>query len=164
MKKITLEGNALTVSGEQLSVGDKMLNFNSVTKDLASWSLKNVSGIKVISVVPSLDTGTCQLQTKRFNEEVSKINNVTIITISLDLPFAQARWCEAEGIDKVIVLSDYQDREFAKSTNLLIDELKLLTRTVFVLDNDNIVKYVEYVEEISKEPNYNAAIACLKSL
>ncbi len=164
MKKITLEGNPLTVSGEQLNVGDKMPDFNSLTKDLAPWSLKDITGIKVLSVVPSLDTGTCQLQTKRFNDEVSKINNVTIITISLDLPFAQARWCAAEGVDKVIILSDYQDREFAKKTNLLIDELKLLSRTVFVLDNENIVKYVEYVEEVSKEPNYTAVLDFVKSL
>lgn len=164
MLNITYEGNPLIVLGEQLKVGDRMLNFSAVTKKSEDWSLSNIKGIKVISVVPSLDTPVCQLQTRRFNREIVEFDGVSVITISLDLPYAQLRWCAAEGINNLIVISDYKDREFAKKTGLLIDELKLLTRAVFVIDNENTVKYVEYVKEITNEPNYDAVKDFIKSL
>ena len=164
MLNIICDGAPLTVWGEQLRVGDRMLNFSAVTKNFEDWSLSDVRGIKIISVVPSLDTPICQLQTRRFNREAVEFNNVSVITISLDLPFAQTRWCGAEGIDKVIVISDYKNREFSKQTCLLIHETKLLTRAVFVLDNCNNIKHLEYVRDISKEPNYEKIRETIKLL
>ena len=164
MLNIIWNGVPLTVWGEQLRVGERMLNFSAVTKNLDDWSLSDVRGIKIISVVPSLDTPVCQLQTRRFNREAVEFAGVSVITISLDLPFAQTRWCGAEGIDKVVVISDYKNREFAKQTSLLIHETKLLTRAVFVLDNCNNIKYLEYIKDLANEPNYDKIRAVIKLL
>ncbi len=164
MLNITFAGSPLTVSGEQLSVGDKLPDFKAVTKDMLPFSLDEISGAKVISVVPSLDTGVCQTQTMQFNKKISELKDITLITISLDLPFAQNRWCGASGLDKAIVVSDYQDREFAKKYNLLIDQLKLLARAVFVVDKDNVIRYVQYVDEVTDEPDYDKAVEAAKSL
>jgi len=164
MLNITFGGAPLTVNGNQLQVGDKAPEFSVVTKDLTPWNLSDSNNIKIISVIPSLDTGVCQLQTKRFNKEIEQMNGVDIITISMDLPFAQGRWCAAEGIEKLIIVSDYQNRDFASKYSLLIEELKLLSRAVFVLDKDNIIKYVEYLKEITDEPNYENAIKVVKEL
>lgn len=162
---ITFQGNPMHLVGAQLIVGSKAPNFTDVKPDLTPWSLSDAGNtIKIISAVPSLDTGVCQIQTKRFNKEAAKLNGVTVITVSLDLPFAQSRWCGAEGIKDHIVISDYQERDFGKKYGTLIEELKLLTRSVFVLDKDNTVKYVEYVSEVTNEPNYEAAIKAVKDL
>ncbi len=164
MLNIIWDGVPLTVWGEQLRVGERMLNFSAVSKSFVDWSLSDVRGIKIISVIPSLDTPVCQLQTRRFNRDAVEFNNVSVITISLDLPFAQKRWCGAEGIDKVIVISDYKNREFAKQTCLLIHETKLLTRAVFVLDTCNNIKHLEYLKDISKEPDYDKIREAIKLL
>ncbi|MGL4367471.1 MAG: thiol peroxidase [Brevinemataceae bacterium] len=160
--EITFKGTALTVPGEQLKIGDKAPDFHAVGMDLTPWTLSQVKGTKIISVVPSLDTGVCQIQTKKFNQEASSLHNVHIITISLDLPFAQSRWCGAENINNLTVVSDYQEREFGNKYHLLISELKLLTRAVLILDENNIVKYTEYLKEITHEPNYTAALEALQ--
>lgn len=164
MLNITFMGNPLTVAGNQLAVGDKAPEFTTVNTELAPVSLKDLQGVKVFSVVPSIDTGVCQVQTKKFNEAVDKLDGITLATISLDLPFAQGRWCGAEGLENSLILSDYQDRDFATKYALLIDQLKLLARAVIVLDKDNTIKYVEYVSEVTNEPNYDAALEVAKSL
>ena len=164
MLNITFGGKPLSVNGIQLQVGDKAPNFSVTKNDLSTISLNDLSGIKLISIAPSLDTGVCQKQTKKFNEEVSSLEGVNLMTISLDLPFAQARWCGSEGLENSLTVSDYQNRDFATKYALLIDELKLLTRAVLVLDKDNTIKYVEYLEEITNEPNYEAALKAVKSL
>lgn len=162
--QVTFQGSPLHVNGTQLQKGDKAPVFSAVTQNLEAWSLADLKGIKIISVVPSLDTGVCQIQTKKFNKEATTLSDTTIITISLDLPFAQQRWCGAENITNLVILSDYQNREFAEKYSLLIDELKLLSRAVLVLDAENNVHYVEYLKEITEEPNYDAALAAAKEL
>ena len=164
MLNITFAGGSLTVPGTQLQVGDKAPNFSVTKNDLSSISLSDLSSIKLLSIAPSLDTGVCQIQTKKFNKEVASLTGVSLMTISLDLPFAQARWCGTEGLENSLTVSDYQNRDFGTKYALLIEELKLLTRAVLVLDKDNNIKYVEYLKEITDEPNYAAAIAAVKSL
>ena len=164
MLNITFAGGSLTVPGTQLQVGDKAPNFSVTKNDLSSISLSDLSGIKLLSIAPSLDTGVCQIQTKKFNKEVASLTGVSLMTISLDLPFAQARWCGPEGLENSLTVSDYQNRDFGTEYALLIEELKLLTRAVLVLDKDNNIKYVEYLKEITDEPKYAAAIAAIKSL
>lgn len=162
----TLKGNPLTLIGNEVKVGQKAPDF-TVNKDLATEvSLKDYAGkVKLISVVPSLDTGVCDAQTRRFNEEASKLgDNVVILTISVDLPFAQSRWCGAAGIDKVVTLSDYKNVSFGEAYGVLIKELRLLMRSIFVVDANDTVQYVEYLREMTDHPNYEAAIEAVKKL
>ncbi len=119
---------------------------------------------KVLSVVPSIDTGICSTQTRRFNQELANLDNTVVLTVSMDLPFAQGRWCGAEGLDNAIMLSDYFDHSFGRDYALLINEWHLLARAVFVLDTDNVIRYVEYVDNINTEPDFEAAIAAVKEL
>ena len=121
--------------------------------------------ICIISAVPSLDTPVCSIETRRFNEEAAKLgNDVVILTVSMDLPFAQKRWCAAEGIDRVVTLSDYRDKEFGKAYGVLIKELVLLARTVFVVDKQGVIRYIQQVKEQSTEPDYNAVLAAVNKL
>lgn len=162
----TIQGNPITLIGQELKVGDKAPEFK-VNKDLMTEvSLEDYAGkIKLISVVPSLDTGVCDFQTRRFNQEAAALGeNVVILTVSVDLPFAQARWCGAAGVDKVVTLSDYKAREFGKAYGVLIKELMLDMRSIFVLDVDNKIAYVEYVKEMTEHPDYNAAVQAVKAL
>ena len=147
-------------------MGQKAPDFRAVDAALAPVTLADFRGkIKIISAVPSLDTPTCDIETRRFNQEASKLpGNVVVITISLDLPFAQKRWCAAAGIDKVKVLSDYQDRSFAQAYGVLVKELKLLSRSVFVVGADDVVRYVQHVGEIAKEPDYDEVLGAVKRL
>lgn len=132
----------------------------SLKKTLADFDGKK----KVLSVVPSIDTGVCSTQTRRFNQELANLDNTVVLTVSMDLPFAQGRWCGAEGLDNAIMLSDYFDHSFGRDYALLINEWHLLARAVFVLDTDNVVRYVEYVDNINTEPDFEAAIAAVKEL
>ena len=161
----TFLGNPVTFTGKQLQVGDKALDFSLTTTDLSKKTLSDFDGKKkVLSVVPSIDTGICSTQTRRFNQELSNLDNTVVLTVSMDLPFAQGRWCGAEGLDNAIMLSDYFDHSFGRDYALLINEWHLLARAVFVLDADNIIRYVEYVDNINTEPNFEAAIAAVKEL
>ncbi|MEF3302629.1 thiol peroxidase [Paenibacillus sp. GYB003] len=162
----TFKGNPITLVGPQIKVGDKAPNFTVNKNLLQEVSLADYAGkIKLISVVPSLDTGVCDQQTRRFNEEAAKLgDNVVILTISVDLPFAQARWCGAAGVDKVETLSDYKNRSFGQAYGVLIQEFQLLMRSIFVVDADDTVRYVEYVGEMTEHPNYEAAIEAVKAL
>lgn len=164
MLNITFGGTPMTVNGTQLKVGSKAPDFSVTKNDLSDISLSDLSGVKLISVAPSLDTSVCQQQTRKFNEAVSSLGGVTLMTVSLDLPFAQARWCGTVGLENSLTVSDYQKRDFATKYALLIEELKLLTRAVFVLDKDNNITYIEYLEEIKNEPNYEAALKAVKAL
>jgi thiol peroxidase len=162
----TLKGNPLTLIGPELKVGDSAPDF-SLNKDLVTKvSLADYAGkIKLISVVPSLDTGVCDAQTRKFNEAAAELGDgVVVLTVSVDLPFAQARWCGAAGIDRVVTLSDYQSNDFGKAYGVLIKEFALDMRSIFVIDADNKVQYVEYVTEMTEHPNYDAAIAAVKAL
>ncbi|MFD1776304.1 thiol peroxidase [Paenibacillus rhizophilus] len=162
----TFKGSPITLVGPQLQVGDSAPDFVLSKSLLEEATLKDFSGkIKLISVVPSLDTGVCDAQTRRFNSEAAELGDgVAILTVSADLPFAQARWCGAAGIDRVITLSDYKTNAFGEAYGVLIKEFKLDMRSIFVLDKDNKITYVEYLNEMAEHPNYEAAIGAVKSL
>lgn len=162
---VTFLGNPVTFEGTQLQVGDTAPDFTLTAPDLSKKSLSDFAGKKkVLSVVPSIDTGICSTQTRTFNQELAGLDNTVVITVSLDLPFAQGRWCGAEGLDDAVVLSDYFDRSFGKTYGLLINEWHLLGRAVLVLDENNTVTYVDYVDNINTDPDYEAAIAAVKAL
>lgn len=162
---VTMGGNPMTLVGPEIKVGDKAPEFTVSKNDLSPFGLKDAGDkIKIISIVPSLDTGVCELQTIRFNEMAAELDDVVILTISVDLPFAQGRFCSANDIDKVITLSDYQERDFGTKYGFLMDELKLLARGIVVLDRDNTVKYVEYVAEATNHPDYDKALEATKAL
>lgn len=162
----TFKGNPITLIGPELKVGDSAPDFKLNRNLLEEASLKDFSGkVKLISVVPSLDTGTCDAQTRRFNTEAADLGeNVVILTVSADLPFAQARWCGAAGVDQVITLSDYKGHSFGEAYGVLIEEFHLDMRAIFVLDANDCITYVEYLKEMSEHPNYEEAIAAVKAL
>jgi thioredoxin-dependent peroxiredoxin len=159
MAKVTFKGNPVTLLGSEVKVGEKAPNFTVLANDLSPITLEDTKGhVRLISVVPSLDTGVCDAQTRRFNEEATKLDNVKVLTISVDLPFAQKRWCGAAGIENVQTLSDHRDLSFGEAFGVVIQELRLLARAVFVIDSNNKVTYAEYVSEATNHPNYEAAI------
>lgn len=167
MTQITLKGNPVHTIGQLPSIGDTAFDFILVDKDLKNVSLKDFSGIKILSTVPSLDTAVCAASAKRFNEIASKMPNVTILTISSDLPFAQKRFCEAEKIDKVHTLSMMRSRSFGKDYGVLIKDGPLegiLARSILVLDEKNKIVYEELVNEITEQPDYEKVLAALNSI
>ena len=147
--KVTFQGNPLTLEGTQVKVGDTAPDFTVVDNDLNPFKLSDTKGKRVFLTVPSLDTPVCDTEVRRFNQEAAKLGDVTIYTISMDLPFAQGRWCGGAEIDKVKTVSDHKDREFGKNYGVYINELGLLSRAVFVVDENNKIVYVEYLNEIS---------------
>ncbi len=163
---ITFKGNPMTLLGPGLKAGDRAPDFRVVDTALAPASLADFRGkVKVISAVPSLDTPVCDTETRRFNQEAASLpGNTVLLTISLDLPFAQKRWCGAAGIDRVKTLSDYQERSFALAYGVLIKELQLLSRSVFVVDGDDVIRYIQHVPEVTNEPDYAAVLGAAKSL
>lgn len=164
--KVKFAGNFITLLGNEVALGQNAPDFTAVGADLKPIGLKDFEGkVKVISVFPSIDTGICATQTRTFNKEAASLSNdIVIVNISNDLPFAQKRFCGAEGIDKAITVSDHKDVDFGTKYGFLIEELRLLARGVVVLDKNNIVKYVEYVPEVTTEPNYTAALEVAKQL
>lgn len=165
-KEITLNGAKLSLEGKVLAVGQKAPDFTLAGNDLKPVSLKDFKGhVVILSAVPSLDTPTCDMETRRFNKEASALGDkAVVLTVSKDLPFAQARWCAAAGIDRVKTLSDYRNTSFASDYGILIKELFLLTRAIFVIDGNGVIKYIQFVEEVSKEPDYKAVLAEVKKL
>jgi thioredoxin-dependent peroxiredoxin len=163
---ITFKGNPLTLVGTELKVGDKAPDVTVLGNDLSPVRLSAYRGkVCVISVVPSLDTPVCDMQTRKFNEAAGGLgDNVAVLTLSMDLPFAQARWCGAAGIDKVVTLSDHRNAAFGEATGLLIKELRLLARTVFVVDQNGVIQYLQLVKEVTEEPDYKAALEAVKKL
>jgi len=161
---VTMGGNPVTLVGPEIKPGHKAPQFKAVGKGLAPVTLDSFKGkTKIFTTVPSLDTPVCDAETRRFNEEASKLpGDVQILSVSMDLPFAQARWCGAAGVDKVTTISDFQTHDFGEKYGVLMKENYLLARAVFVVDkNDNVV-YSEYVKEIREHPNYEAALEAAK--
>ncbi|MBU0904197.1 MAG: thiol peroxidase [Planococcaceae bacterium] len=166
MVQVTFKHEPITLIGTEVKIGDSAPNFTVLANDLSPVTLEDSKGkVRLISVVPSLDTGTCDAQTRKFNERASELgDNVVILTISNDLPFAQKRWCAAAGIDSVQTLSDHRDLSFGEAYGVAIKELRLLTRAIFVVDTNDKVTYVEYVPEATEHPNYEKAIEAVKAL
>jgi thiol peroxidase len=161
----TLKGNPFTLVGPELKVGQKAPDFNVVDNALQPVNLaKTGNKVRIFSVVPSLDTPVCDAQTKRFNDEAAKLTSIDIYTISVDLPFAQKRWCGAFGIDNIKMLSDHRDASFGAAYGTLIKELRIESRAIFVVGTDNVIRHAEYVKEVADYPNYDAAMAVVKSL
>ncbi|GAB4260124.1 MAG: thiol peroxidase [Deferrisomatales bacterium] len=160
---VTLKGNPVTLLGPELRPGDRAPDFTVVDGSLQPVRLGDFAGkVKLISVVPSLDTPICELQTKRFHEEAARLpDEVAVLTVSVDLPFAQSRFCTTHGIDKIRVLSDYKDTSFGLAYGVLIKEVRLLARAIFIVDADDAVRYVQLVPEVSQHPDYEAALAAL---
>jgi len=161
----TLKGKPLTLDGPELKVGDQAPDATLKKSLVDSIKLSETQGkTRIFSVVPSLDTPVCALQTKRFNEEATKLANVSFYTISCDLPTAQARFCGAEGIDRerIVVLSDHFDGSFGKAYGTLIRDLRVECRAAFVVDKTGVIRYAEYVPEVANHPNYDAILACAK--
>ena len=163
---ITFDGGAVTLVGNEIKVGDKAPEFKALNNDLSVFDSVDLNGkVRIFSAVPSIDTGVCSIQTKKFNEMATELgDNVHVITISNDLPFAQARFCAAEGIERAIIVSDHKDLDFSNKYGFLIEELRLLTRGVVVVGSDDQVKYVEYVQEVTTEPDYDKALEEVKKL
>lgn len=161
---VTFAGNPITLVGPEIKVGQQAPDFTVLSNDLQPKTLKDYEGkVKVISVVPSLDTGVCDAQTRWFNQDVTKLSDdVVVLTVSMDLPFAQARWCGAAGVNNVITLSDHKDASFGQNYGFLIEELRLLSRGVVVINKDNKVTYVEYVPEVTNPVNFDAVLAAVK--
>lgn len=161
---IKFKGQGLTLVGDDIKVGDIAPDFTAVDSGLAPVKLSNFKGqVIIISAVPSLDTPVCELQTTRFNEEAASLK-AKVITISMDLPFAQKRFCSAHDINNITVLSDYQERDFAMKFGLLIKELKLIARAIFVIGKDGRIAYMEIVPEVTTHPDYDKALAAAKQL
>src|SRR5579862_3183329 len=160
----TMRGNPLTLIGPELKPGDKAPDFKLVDNGLKPVTLNDTGrNVRIISVVPSLDTPVCDAQTKRFNEEAAKMPNVDIYTVSMDLPFAQKRWCGAFGVDRVKMLSDHKDGSFGSHYGTLIKELRIESRAIFVIDQANQIRHAEYVREVADHPNYETALAAARS-
>lgn len=162
---ITFQGNPLTLVGDEIKIGEKAPNFTVTKTDLTPLSLSELSDkVVIISAMPSIDTPVCELQTIRFNKEAEKHPDVVILTVSMDLPFALSRFCGAKDIEKAIVTSDYKDRDFSHKYGLYIKELGLISRAVIIIDKNGVVRYKDYLKEITEEPNYDGALEALKNL
>jgi thiol peroxidase len=163
---VTFHGNPLTLIGPELQVGDKAPNFHVVDNDLKPMTLADFAGkVVVLSAVPSLDTPVCDMETRRFNMEAKKLGDeVQILTLSMDLPFAQKRWCGQAGVQNVRTLSDYQEASFGSAYGVLIDGLRLLARAVFVVDKEGVIRFVHIVPELTNEPDYGAVLDAIRKL
>ncbi len=163
--KVIFGNNQIPLLGNQVKTGDKAPEFVTIGNDLKPVKLSQFDGkIKIISVFPSIDTPVCAVQNRVFNKRISEVENTVILSISVDLPFAQKRFCGAEGIDKVITLSDHRDLDFGLKYGFVLKDLRLLARGVIVIDKNNIVKHVEYVPNVGQEPNYDKAFNIIKHL
>lgn len=166
MATVLFGGNPTPLSGNEIKVGAKAPEFSVVAQDLSEKHLSDFDGkIKILAIYPSIDTSVCATQNRKFNEAASSLgDDVVILSISMDLPFAQGRFCAAEGLDKVVTLSDHRLADFGLKYGFLIEPLRLLARGTVVLDKNNVVRFVEYVHEVTTEPNYEAALSVAKSL
>lgn len=164
---VTLKGNPITLVGAEIQVGRPAPDVELVANDLSAVKLSSLNRGKllILTSVPSLDTSVCDTEIRRFNLEAGKLgNDVAVLAVSMDLPFAQSRWCGAAGAQHVQTLSDHRDAAFGKTYGVLIKDLRLLARTVFVVDKQGIVRYAEFVKEVSSEPNYEAALDAARRL
>ncbi len=163
---VTMKGNPITLMGTEIQVGDKAPDFVAIDNDLNPVSFDSFRGkVCIVSSVPSLDTPVCDMETRRFNDEAGRLgDDVEILTISMDLPFAQKRWCGAAGVDRVQTLSDHRDAAFGQAYGVLIKGLRLLARAVFVVDKEGTIRYMELVKEIASEPDYDSILTAVKEL
>ena len=163
MVNVTFQGEPVNLLGSEIKVGDHAPNFTVLSNDLKDVTINDYKGkVTLISVVPSIDTGVCSLQTNRFNKKADQVANAHVITVSMDLPFAQARWREGNHVKNLDILSDHREADFGEKYGVLIQELRLLARAIFVVDSNNTVTYVEYVQEIGNHPDYDKAIEAAK--
>jgi thiol peroxidase len=155
-----------TLIGPELKIGDKVPEFTVLNHSFETVSSKTISGkVRIISVVPQIDTGVCDAQTRRFNEEAANLGgNVKIWTVSVDLPPTQKRWCASAGIDNIEMLSDYRDLDFGQKFGVYVKKYRLLARSVFVIDKDDTIRFVEYLPQVGQHPDYDAALAAAKEL
>ena len=165
-RTVKMKGDPLALGGWPVDVGERTPDFNLLDNDLTEKTFSDYMGkILVISAVPSLDTPVCDLQTRRFNQDVSGLGeDVVVLTVSMDLPFAQKRWCAASGLDNVITLSDHRHGSFGWAYGVLIEDLRLLARSVFVVDREGIVRYIQMVNEITQEPDYDGVLTAVTKL
>lgn len=163
---ITFKGNTLSLSGQKVTLGQKAPDFKTIDKNLSQKTLADFQGkIKLIAAVPSLDTPVCDTEIKRFNDEAAALSgDISIIFISMDLPFAQKRFCQEFSIKKIQTLSDHRDADFGSNYGVLIKELRLLARAIFIIDKNDIIRYVELVKKLENPPNYEEALKMLKTL
>nr|WP_320145591.1 thiol peroxidase [uncultured Anaeromusa sp.] len=162
---LKMKGTPLTLLGRELKVGEKAPDFQALTQDLQSFSLSNTAGkLRIISVVPSIDTPVCDAQTRFFNQDASKFPDVAILSISVDLPFAIKRYCAAQGIENLTTLSDHKSLDFGGKYGFVIEELRLLSRGVIVIDKDDIIRYIQYVPNVEDTPDFDSALAAVKAL
>ncbi len=162
--KITFQGNPVTIKHETVKPKEKLKPFTAIRNDMSEWRSEESTGTRIFLSVPSLDTGVCSMEVAKFINYAKELKDVTIYAISMDLPFALERWCQAKNNENVITLSDYKLHSFAAATGTYVEELGLLTRAVFVVDKNNTLRYAEYVKEITEEPDYAAVLACVKSM
>jgi len=163
---VTMKGNPLTLVGDEVTVGQKAPDFVGIDHNLSPVKFSSYRGkICILASVPSLDTPVCAIETRKFNEEASRLSaDIVILTISMDLPFAQKRWCGAEGITRIQTLSDHRDASFGMSYGVLIKDLRLLARAVFLVDQKGVLQYSQLVKEVASEPNYKDIWHALKKL
>ena len=163
---VTMKGNPITLMGTEAKVGDKAPVFEAIDTELNPVNFESFRGkVCILCSVPSLDTPVCDMETRRFNNEAARLGeDVEILTISMDLPFAQKRWCGAAGVDRVQTLSDHRDASFGQAYGVLIKGLRLLARAVFVVDKEGTIRYMELVKEIASEPDYDSALEAVKEL
>ncbi len=162
---VTFGGNPMTLVGNEIKVGDKAPDFEVVGNDLKPVKGSSFDGkVRILCAIASLDTAVCDVETRRFNQEAGSLGDVTILTISMDLPFTQKRWCGAAGIDRVVTLSDHRSASFGETYGILMKETRLLARAVFVVDREGIVRYIQLLAEVGTEPDYDAALKAAKEL
>ena len=162
---LKMKGNPLTLLGRELKVGEKAPEFQALTQDLQHFSLSDTAGkLRVVSVVPSIDTPVCDAQTRFFNQDASKFPDVAILSISVDLPFAIKRYCAAQGIENLTTLSDHKALDFGSKYGFVIEELRLLSRGVIVIDKDDVIRYIQYVPNVEDAPDFDSALAAVKAL
>ncbi|MHC4131165.1 MAG: thiol peroxidase [Planctomycetota bacterium] len=166
MKDVTMKGQPLSLTGQEIKVGEPIPSCEVLNQDLSPVNLSEFQGkVCVITTVPSLDTSVCDIMTRKFNEEATALgDDVVVLAISMDLPFAQNRWCLAADIDNLHVLSDHKSSSFGQAFGVLIKDLRLLARAVFVVDKEGVIRYIEIVDELTNEPDYEAALKAVKEL
>lgn len=163
MNEVTMKGNPVTLLGSQLKIGDIAPDFTVLTPNMTPLKLSDLKGIKVINSVPSIDTPVCDMQIRHFNKEATSLGEVTILSISVDLPFSLSRYCAANGIDSVKTTSDHRELDFGLKYGYVIDGLRLLSRGIVVIDSLNRITHIEYVKEVSDQPDYDAALKAIRT-
>ncbi len=160
-----MRGNPKDLSGPELKVGDPAPEFTAVDSTMKPITLADTAGsVRILSVVPSLDTPVCDMQTKRFNDEAAALPNIKFYTVSMDLPFAMKRWCGAMGVDNMAMISDHRNASFGEAYGTLIPDLRIECRAIFVVDQYNTIRHAEYVREVAEHPDYDATLAAAKAL